>query len=166
MGLCRYWPQSMTREKALLEKKSPAEASPMVYPGVRGLESDPTLHPEYEHKQAPCVLQVLLGAWHRPTRDVPATPTSGSHLFPPLPFPRALVAPMVECTCSCVRNGSRRLPLRVCTLRHMSNDIRPQRCIFSAALLRRKEHGFVMPARPAMPSHQSLPSRLWHTTGR
>ena len=70
----------------------------MVYPGVRGLEFDPTLHPEYEHKQAPCVLQVLLGAWHRPTRDVPATPTSGSHLFPPLPFPRALVAPMVACT--------------------------------------------------------------------
>ena len=61
----------MTREKALLEKKSPAEASSMVYPGVRGLEFDPTLHPEYEHKQARCVFQVLLGAWHKPTRRQP-----------------------------------------------------------------------------------------------
>ena len=78
----------------MLEKKSPAEASSMVYPGVRGLESDPTFHPEYEHQQAPCVLQVLLGAWHKPTSDA----NLGLSSVPPLPFPRALVAPMVACT--------------------------------------------------------------------
>lgn len=36
----------------------------IVYPGVLGLESDPTPHREHEHKQAACVLEVLLGAWH------------------------------------------------------------------------------------------------------
>ena len=120
----------MTRDKALLEKKSPAEAWSIVYPGVRGLESDPTLHPEHKHRTASMRARSLSWGVAQADQGRASDARLGLSSVPPLPFRCALVAPMVARTCPCIRNGSPRLPPGVCTLHTCRTTFAPSAASF------------------------------------